>query len=99
MLLFLIGSTILLMYGSSKAENLYYAQKQEVRIANQEVPRITAFEAKKLFDKGKLILVHAQERENFETAHLYGSIFLDINKLEQAGFDLPRDLIVAFYCS
>ena len=98
-LLFFIGSIILTMYAISKAEQLNFGQKQIVLPEHPEVPRISAFEAKKLFDQGKLILVHAQEAENFKTAHLYGAIFLDIGKIQQMNIDLPHDLIIAFYCS
>lgn len=62
-----------------------------------EVPRITAFEARKLFNQGKLILANAHSSGNYERKHIIGSIPVPGDNLEMYG-NIPHNIIVAFYC-
>lgn len=68
------------------------------RLDHPEVPRINAYEAKKLFDQGKLILANAHDRDVFERKHLLGSISLPNGEVENMNVTLPKDQIIAFYC-
>lgn len=80
----------------SRAES---ANINEAPAVNPEVPRITAYEAKKLFDQGKLILANAHESgAEFEKTRLIGAISLPNGEVQSTNPPLPRDLIVAFYC-
>jgi len=66
---------------------------------NSEVPRITAYEAKKLFDEGKLILANAHESgAEFEKTRLIGAISLPNGEVRNTNPQLPENVIVAFYC-
>lgn len=66
---------------------------------NPEVPRITAYEAKKLYDQGKLILANAHESgAPFEKTRLIGAISMPNGEVQSTNPQLPKDLIVAFYC-
>lgn len=78
------------------AEQLTQSPKQEH--SYPEVPRITAYEAKKLFDQAKLILANAHERGTFNRKHIMGSISLPNGEVQNMNIDLPKDQIVAFYC-
>ncbi|OGW53818.1 MAG: hypothetical protein A2Y81_04435 [Nitrospirae bacterium RBG_13_43_8] len=60
-----------------------------------EVPRISAFEAKKLYDQGKLILINPMA----EHKRLLGAINISIDKIKNTDMTLPHNVIVAFYCS
>jgi len=66
--------------------------------ANPEVPRITGYEAKKLFDQGKLILANAhQAGAEFEKTRLIGAISLPAGDLKITNPPLPENLVIAFY--
>lgn len=68
------------------------------RLDHPEVPRINAYEAKKLFDQAKLILANAHDRDVFERKHLLGSISLPSGEVKNMNITLPKDQIIAFYC-
>ena len=95
----IIGVSVLSLFLSIvvNAEQLSQTTKQNEH-SNPEVPRITAYEAKKLFDQGKLILANAHEPENFKSNHLLGSISLPNSESYLKNIDLPTDQIIAFYC-
>lgn len=64
-----------------------------------EVPRISAFEAKRLYDQGKLILADAGEPEYYAKRHLIGAISLPYVKVrDMNNVTLPSNFIIAFYC-
>jgi hypothetical protein len=84
--LFLVGSLILTMTAISKAGQLNSGEH-----VYPEVPRIGAFEAKELFDQGKLILVDALEPASYKARHICGAIQV------QMDVDLPENVIIAFY--
>ena len=69
------------------------------QVDHPEVPRISAFEAKKLFDQGKLILANAHAREKYNQKHILGSILLSVDEVKNMNFELPKDKIIAFYCA
>lgn len=64
-----------------------------------EVPRITAFEAKELYNQGKLILANAHERAGYEHKHIIGSISLPNGEVQNRNIKLPTNFIFAFYCT
>jgi len=72
--------------------------KPEERLDHPEVPRIHAYEAKKLFDQAKLILANAHDRDVFSRKHLMGSISLPNGEVQNMNVNLPKDQIIAFYC-
>lgn len=68
------------------------------RLDHPEVPRISAYEAKKLFDQAKLILANAHDRDVFARKHLLGSISVPNGEVQNMNINLPKDQIIAFYC-
>lgn len=64
-----------------------------------EVPRITAFEAKALYDQGKLILANAHERGTYARGHIVGSFSLPNGEVQSSNIKLPTNMIIAFYCA
>lgn len=75
------------------------ANINEAPPVNPEIPRITAYEAKKLYDQGKLILANAHESgAEFEKTRLIGAISMPNGEVQHTNPQLPKDLIVAFYC-
>jgi len=64
-----------------------------------EVPRISGYEAKKIFEQGKLLLVNAHTPETFRRGHIIGSINIPGDAVRSMNVNLPKDIIVAFYCA
>ncbi len=63
-----------------------------------DVPRITAYEAKKLYDQGKLILVNAQEAGANKRHMLLGAIAAPDGLINGEEIEVPENMILAFYC-
>jgi hypothetical protein len=74
------------------------AKPNEAPPVHPEIPRISAWEAKRLFTQGKLILANAQEREGFEKSWLIGAISMPNGEVQTTNPRLPTNVIVAFYC-
>ena len=72
------------------------AQK-EVHV-NADIPRISAYEVKRLFDQGKLLLVNAQEDAGIKKSMLIGAIAAPGGLIGGSLINVPDDMIVAFYC-
>lgn len=99
MRLLFAGLFVMLACGLSRADDLGFQPKKSEIHVSSEVPRITAYEAKKLFDEGKLILANAHEREGYNKGHIVGSISLPNGEVQNMDIELPRDKIIAFYCT
>lgn len=65
---------------------------------NPEIPRISPYEVKALYDQGKLILVNGQERAASERIHILGAIALPDGQVPE-NIVLPRNMIIAVYCN
>lgn len=65
---------------------------------HKEIPRILPQEVKTLYDRGKLILVNAQESAASERNHILGAIALPNDKLPE-NIVLPQNMIIAIYCN
>ena len=63
-----------------------------------EIPRISPYEVKALYDQGKLILVNGQESTASERNHILGAIALPGDKLP-TNIVLPQNMIIAIYCN
>lgn len=97
--IFMIGFIISFMSGVVCSQQLDYQPKQSSIHHYPEVPRITAFEAKELYDQGKLILANAHNSEEFARKHIVGSISFPNDKPEFVkNIKLPPNFIIAFYC-
>lgn len=72
------------------------AQK-EVHV-NPDIPRISAYEVKRLFDQGKLLLVNTQEADGIKKSMLIGAIAAPDGLIGGSLINVPDDMIVAFYC-
>ncbi|MFC1657038.1 hypothetical protein ACFL2P_00495 [Candidatus Moduliflexota bacterium] len=74
------------------------AAEGKSEIPNPEIPRMSAHEARKLFNDGKLILVNAQEPEGQAKSMLLGAIGAPDGLINGSEMRIPENLIVAFYC-
>ena len=74
------------------------AAEGKSEIPNPEIPRMSAHEARKLFNDGKLILVNAQEPKGQAKSMLLGAIGAPDGLINGSELRIPENLIVAFYC-
>ena len=65
----------------------------------EQVPRIEGAEAKRLLDKGQAVVVDVRNKEAWEAGHAEGAIHIPIDQLEQRLKDLPKDKVIAAYCT
>ena len=64
-----------------------------------DLPRISAFKAKKLFDEGKLILVDTNTLEARRRRGTFlGALAITLEEMQTSHMKLPEDVIVAFTC-
>lgn len=80
---------------ASAEERLEYGYYVSGGHKRPEVPRISAFEVRKLYDQGKLLLVNPMT----EKRNLLGAIFIPTEKIKNMAITFPQNLIVVFYCS
>lgn len=98
LLVFGLLAILLTSAGIVHSEEALFLTPAGKRLDHPEVPRISALETRKLFLKGKLILANAHESGNFEKKHILGSIPIPNDQVGKVDFDIPNDVIVAFYC-
>ncbi len=94
---FCLGMAVILMSVAAYGEERTSSTDKEIHV-NPEVPRITAYEAKKLFSQGKLILVNTQEEAGIEKTMLIGAIAAPEGLINGQEIEVPRETILAFYC-
>ncbi len=63
------------------------------------VRRITAAEAKSLFDAGQAILVDARAKAAYDQKHITGAISMPSGEVATRYTELPTDKQVIFYCT
>ena len=74
------------------------AANQKELHTHSEIPRISGYEAKRLFDQGKLLLVNTQDEAGIKKTMLIGAIAAPEGLIHGSLIDVPDDMIVAFYC-
>ena len=64
-----------------------------------EVIRVTAAEAKALFDADAAIFVDVRDPESYAAAHVPGAVALPLNELETGHGQLPQNAEIITYCT
>ena len=67
--------------------------------APDEVWRITAEELKPMVTKGEAILVDVRGKPAWDGGHIEGAIHIPISELRQRLGELPKDKLIAAYCT
>ena len=64
------------------------------------VPRISAEEAKKLVDAGKAVIIDVRGPDAYKISHIKGSLEYGLSKIEQKDFSgLPKNKRIIAYCT
>jgi predicted sulfurtransferase len=64
-----------------------------------EAPRVTAEEVKRLAAKGEVVIVDVRGKDAYDFEHAEGAISIPLPELEARMAELPKDKLVAAYCT
>ena len=86
----LIG--VLVALASSRA-------RAQAPASSTDAPRIEAAELKKLVDKGDAVLLDVRSQNAWDMGHAEGAIHIPLGELSARLDEVPRDKLVAAYCT
>lgn len=64
-----------------------------------EVPRISAEEARRKAEKGEAVLLDVRSKNAYDASHAEGAVSIPLGELEARLGELPKDKLVAAYCT
>jgi hydroxyacylglutathione hydrolase len=64
-----------------------------------QAPRVEAAEVKKLLDKHEAVLVDVRGKEAWDAGHAEGAIHIPEAQVLSRLSDLPKDKLIALYCT
>jgi predicted sulfurtransferase len=64
-----------------------------------EAPRVTAAEVKALAAKGEVVIVDVRGKDAYDMEHAEGAISIPLNDLERRMAELPKNKLIAAYCT
>jgi predicted sulfurtransferase len=67
--------------------------------AADNAPRITAEEVKRLAEKGEVVLIDTRGKDAYDAEHAQGALSVPLTELESRLADLPKDKLIAAYCT
>ena len=62
-------------------------------------PRVEAAEVKRMADKGEAVLVDVRGRDAWNTGHAQGALHVPEAQILSRLADLPKDKLIALYCT
>ena len=72
---------------------------QAVPTSPDQAPRMEAAEVKRLLEKGEAVLVDVRNKEAFDSGHAEGAIHIPVDQLADRLKELPKDKLIAAYCT
>ncbi|HVR71084.1 MAG TPA: rhodanese-like domain-containing protein [Vicinamibacteria bacterium] len=73
--------------------------QQAVPAPADEVPRIEGPEVKRLVDKGEAVLLDVRNKVGWDAGHAEGAIHIPEAQLAARLQELPKDKLIAAYCT
>ena len=67
--------------------------------AAAEPPRLTAAEVKAKADKGEVVIVDVRTKEAYDQEHAAGAISIPVPEIEARLAELPKNKLIAAYCT
>jgi predicted sulfurtransferase len=64
-----------------------------------EAPRVSAEEVKALAAKGEVVIVDVRGKDQYDMEHAEGAISIPVSELEGRLAELPKDKLIAAYCT
>lgn len=73
----------------------------DLPLTEDDVPRVSAENAKAAFDAGAAVIVDVRSRASYEAAHAVGALSIPLEEFENniGGIDLPKDQWIITYCT
>jgi len=66
---------------------------------NEGAPRITPAELRQLLRRRKAVIVDVRSRETYQAGHIVGALSMPIDEIATRVGELPRNKLIATYCS
>ncbi|MDX6611211.1 MAG: hypothetical protein QOD75_397 [Blastocatellia bacterium] len=66
---------------------------------NESVRRITPAELRQLLRRRKAVIVDVRSRETYQAGHIVGALSMPIDEVATRAGELPRNKLIATYCS
>jgi predicted sulfurtransferase len=78
-----------------------FAAPAIVRAANDPnpAPRVMADEVKKAYEKGDAVIVDVRNKQAYDFEHAEGAISIPLDQFEKRVGELPKDKLIAAYCT
>jgi predicted sulfurtransferase len=64
-----------------------------------EAPRVEAEEVKRLAARGEAVIVDVRNKDAYDLEHAEGALSIPLNELEGRLAELPKDKLIAAYCT
>ena len=64
-----------------------------------DAPRVTAEEVKRLAEKGDVVIIDTRTKDSYDFEHAEGALSIPVGELESRLGDLPKDKLIAAYCT
>jgi len=64
-----------------------------------EAPRVTAEEVKRLAEKGEVVIIDTRGKDAYDAEHVVGALNVPLTELESRLAELPKDKLIAAYCT
>jgi 3-mercaptopyruvate sulfurtransferase SseA len=87
------------VWAGQAAEQAKPAQQPSIPSTPAEVPRMEAAEVKRLVDSRQAVLVDVRSREAWDSGHAEGALHIPLAELSARLKELPKDKLIAAYCT
>ena len=64
-----------------------------------EAPRVAAEEVKRLAEKGEVVIIDTRGKDAYDFEHTEGAISIPLAEIENRLAELPKDKLIAAYCT
>jgi predicted sulfurtransferase len=64
-----------------------------------EAPRVAAEEVKRLAEKGEVVIIDTRNKDAYDFEHAEGALSIPVGEVESRLGDLPKDKLIAAYCT
>ena len=62
-------------------------------------PRVEAEEVKRLAGKGEVVIIDVRSKDSYDLEHAEGALSIPLSELESRLAELPKDKLIAAYCT
>jgi predicted sulfurtransferase len=67
--------------------------------ADDDAPRLAAEEVKRLAEKGDVVILDVRGKDAYDMEHAEGAVSIPLQELEARMSELPKNKLIAAYCT